>query len=158
MKRLFGLLLIAMACHAHAMNPVDYFKHFEVISARTVDFKHFEVIGMQTIDDDKALQFLADVAGAVRMDWDFRPTKDVNAPLYRFKNLTYFLQNGERFLGYAASTTLINCHDKTSSQGPVWYASTDEATPMLLPPKSMDFVQIDEADVFYPVAQRLCQW
>lgn len=145
MKKLFALPLMAVACHAYAVNPIE-------------DFKHFEVISTQVVDDDKAVQFLADVAGAVRIDWDFRPTDDKDTPLYRFKNLTYFLQNGERLSGYVANITIVNCHDKTSSRGPIWYAPTDETPPMMMPPKSFDFMPMSETDAFYLVAQRLCQW
>lgn len=142
MKRLLALLLMAMTCHAYATDFDD----------------NFEVIGTQAVDDDKGVQFLADVAGAVRVGWDFHPTDDEATPLYKFKNLTYFLQNGKRLSGYVANITIVNCHDKTSLQGPIWYAPTDEATPMMMPPKNFDFMPINKADVFYPVAQRLCQW
>lgn len=144
MKKLFALPLMAVVCHAQAVNPIE-------------DFKHFEVISTQVVDDDKAVQFLADVAGAVRIDWDFRPTDDKDTPLYEFKNLA-FLQNGERHLGSLASNTIVNCHDKTSLQGFVWYVPADETPPMMMPPKSFDFMPIKETDAFYLVAQRLCQW
>lgn len=142
MKRLFALLLMAMTCHAYAIDFDD----------------GFEVISTQVIDDDKDIQFLADVAGAVRVGWDLHPTDDTQTPLYRVRNLTYFMQNGKRMSGYLASTIIINCHDKTSIQEPLWYAPTDESAPMMLPPQNMDFMPIGKTDVFYSVAQRLCQW
>lgn len=140
-KFISGVLLGLCALPAFGFMPTD----------------DFEVIHTQTVGDTGGIEFLADIAGAVQVGKDYRPTSDTSSPLYKFKALTYFMQQGEKMSGHVASINIINCHDRTFLQGMTWYYVDNHAPPTVIPPQN-DFEPMNDIHAFYPVAKHFCQF
>ncbi|WP_157073880.1 hypothetical protein [Moraxella oblonga] len=117
----------------------------------------FQVVRTQFINNTNSVQSLADVAGAVQVGKDYRPTTDTNSPLYKFKTLTYFLKNGKKMSGHVANISIINCTDQTFLQGITWHYVDDNAPPIIIPPKN-DFEPMNDMHAFYGVAKELCHF